>query len=164
MLKCEDVQNELEAFLSNELDKAQKTKIQDHLKECQNCSLSLKKSARLAEVLQSWQDIEPPPQMYEKLQTRIKSLETLRGKIFLNPVLLCGGLTIALLSSALPFTLEYEALKRVSPRTFGILLSTEPAIAVLVGIVLLGQQLDLRTFIAVTCVTIAAIGVTFSET
>ncbi|TQJ50974.1 EamA family transporter [Phycicoccus sp. SLBN-51] len=51
------------------------------------------------------------------------------------------GLGIALLSSVLPYSLELLALRRLSPRVFGILLSLEPAAAALAGWLVLGQSL-----------------------
>ena len=55
--------------------------------------------------------------------------------------LLLKGLGIAMLSSVLPYSLELLALRRLSARVFGILLSLEPAFAALAGLVVLGQVL-----------------------
>jgi len=76
MSKCEDVQKELEAFLSNEIDEPRKRQIHNHLKDCQNCSQALRQLTGLSKVLQSWQGLEPSPLMYEKLKTRIKTSES----------------------------------------------------------------------------------------
>lgn len=54
---------------------------------------------------------------------------------------LLEGLGIAVLSSVLPYSLELLALRRLSPRVFGILLSLEPAVAALAGLVVLRQRL-----------------------
>ncbi|WP_338089143.1 EamA family transporter [Phycicoccus endophyticus] len=51
------------------------------------------------------------------------------------------GLGIAVLSSALPYSLELLALRRLRPQVFGVLLSLEPACAALAGLVVLGQRL-----------------------
>ena len=51
------------------------------------------------------------------------------------------GLGIAVLSSVLPYSLELAALRHLSPRTFGVLLSLEPAAAALAGLLVLGQRL-----------------------
>ena len=51
------------------------------------------------------------------------------------------GAGIALLSSVLPYSLELIALRRLSARVFGVLLSLEPAVAALAGLVVLGQRL-----------------------
>ena len=54
---------------------------------------------------------------------------------------LAKGLGIAVLSSVLPYSLELAALRSLSPRVFGILLSLEPAAAALAGLIVLGQRL-----------------------
>jgi inner membrane transporter RhtA len=55
--------------------------------------------------------------------------------------ILLKGLGIAVLSSVLPYSLELLALRRMSPRVFGILLSLEPAAAALAGLLVLHQRL-----------------------
>ena len=76
---------------------------------------------------------------------------------------IAGALVVALLNAVLPMTLEFRALQRMSARTYGILMTLEPAIGALVGAVLLGQGIGLRMSIAVACVTVAALGVTRFE-
>jgi inner membrane transporter RhtA len=56
--------------------------------------------------------------------------------------LLVKGLGIAVLSSVLPYSLELLALRRLSAKVFGVLLSLEPAFAALAGLVVLGQVLS----------------------
>jgi inner membrane transporter RhtA len=56
--------------------------------------------------------------------------------------ILAKGLGIAVLSSVLPYSLELLALRRLSANVFGILLSLEPAVAALAGLLVLGQRLD----------------------
>ncbi len=85
MSKCEDVQKELEAFLSNEIDEARKSWIHNHLKDCQNCSQALRQLTGLSEALQTWQGLEPSPLMYEKLKTRMKTYESFWPRSFTNP-------------------------------------------------------------------------------
>jgi inner membrane transporter RhtA len=85
------------------------------------------------------------------------------GSALLNPGLLGLGLIVALLSSAIPFSLEFAALKRLPPRVYGVLVGLEPAIAAIVGVLLLGEILEWRTVAAIVCVTVATIGVTFSK-
>jgi hypothetical protein len=85
MSKCEDVQKELEAFLSNEIDEIQKSRIHNHLKDCQNCSQALRQLTGLSEVLKSWEGLEPSSLMYEKLKTRIKTYESFRARTFTKP-------------------------------------------------------------------------------
>ncbi len=77
--------------------------------------------------------------------------------------LLVGALAVAILSTAVPLSLEFEALKRMTARTYGILVTLEPAVAALVGAILLGQAMGLTGLLAVACVTAAALGVTISD-
>ena len=77
--------------------------------------------------------------------------------------LLAAVLAVAILSTALPLTLEFEALKRMTARTYGILVMLEPAVAAVVGALLLGQTIGLQGILAVACVTAAALGVTISD-
>lgn len=82
------------------------------------------------------------------------------GMTLLNPGILSMGLIAAFLTTVLPYSLEFAALKRMAPRNFGILMSIEPAIAALVGFVFLHEELSLRTLLATLLVTTAAIGIT----
>jgi inner membrane transporter RhtA len=82
------------------------------------------------------------------------------GAALLQPGVLGLGLAIALLGNVLPYSLEFKALKSLPPRVFGVLISIEPAIAALVGFLLLGEQLSVRALTAVGLVTVAAVGVT----
>lgn len=68
------------------------------------------------------------------------------------------GATVAILSSVLPYSLDLVALRRVSPRAFGVLLSMEPAIAALAGLVILGQGLTLSQVAALGLVVTANAG------
>jgi hypothetical protein len=85
MSRCKDIQKELEAFLNDETDTKKACEIQDHLKECPTCSQVLKESTRLSEVLQNWELIEPPSDLYENLKTKIKSADSYHKKIILTP-------------------------------------------------------------------------------
>jgi inner membrane transporter RhtA len=80
------------------------------------------------------------------------------GKALLRPGILVAGLGIGLLSSIIPYSLELEALRRIPPRVFGIWMSLEPAVAALVGLLLLGQALAAREWLAIGCVMIACAG------
>lgn len=80
-----------------------------------------------------------------------------------DPIILLAGFGVALLSTTIPFTLEFQALKRLSARAYGVLVSLEPAVAVLVGVVLLDEHIGAQGMVAVTCVVVAAIGITFTE-
>ena len=75
-----------------------------------------------------------------------------------DPVLLAAALGVGLLSSVVPFSLELEALRRIPVRVFGVLMSLEPAVAALVGFLVLGELLDLRAVVAILLVTTAAAG------
>ena len=79
------------------------------------------------------------------------------------PVLLLGGLAIAVLSSVVPYGLEMAALRRMPTRVFGILMSLEPAAAALSGLVVLGQALALREVTALLLVSLASAGVTLGR-
>jgi inner membrane transporter RhtA len=81
----------------------------------------------------------------------------------LDPLLLGSGFAIAVLATAIPFTLEFAALKRLSPRGYGVLVTLEPAVAVAIGAVLLGQAATPRTLLAATLVITAAVGVTLFD-
>jgi inner membrane transporter RhtA len=70
---------------------------------------------------------------------------------------------IAILSSVLPYTLELEALRRLPARTFGVLMSMEPAVAALAGLVILGETLTLRQWGGVACVIVACVTVTLGQ-
>ena len=80
------------------------------------------------------------------------------GPKLLNPALLPMGLLVAALSSALPYSLEMISLKKMPTKTFGILMSLEPAIASLVGLIVLGEALSLTQWLAILCVIIASLG------
>jgi inner membrane transporter RhtA len=64
------------------------------------------------------------------------------GRHLLEPKVLGIGLAVALLSSVVPYSLEVVALRRVNARAFGILLSMEPGIAAIAGLIVLGQRLS----------------------
>jgi inner membrane transporter RhtA len=81
-------------------------------------------------------------------------------RVAADPRLLLIALGVGLLSSVVPFSLELEALRRIPVRVFGVLMSLEPAIAALVGLVLLGEALGMREVGAIGLVVIASIGAT----
>lgn len=80
------------------------------------------------------------------------------GADLLHPGVLAAGLGVALLSSVLPYTVELEALRRLPERTFGVLLSLEPAVAALVGLIVLDQHLLGREIVAIALVVAASAG------
>jgi inner membrane transporter RhtA len=80
------------------------------------------------------------------------------GSELLAPAHLAIGLGIGLLSSAVPFALEFEALRRLPKATFGVLMSLEPAVAAVVGFVALSQGLALVEVVAIALVVAACAG------
>jgi inner membrane transporter RhtA len=80
------------------------------------------------------------------------------GGDLVDPALLGVGLAVALLSSAIPYSFELEALRRLPENTFGVLMSLEPAVAALVGLAFLGQALSGREVAAIALVVIASAG------
>ena len=81
----------------------------------------------------------------------------------LEPWVVGAALVVAVLSTALPLTLEFEALQRMPPRTYGIFVTLEPVVATAIGALLLAQAIGIQGFVAVACVTVAALGVTISD-
>jgi len=81
----------------------------------------------------------------------------------LTPGLFAAGIGVAMLSSAIPYTMEMIALKELPARTFGILMSLEPAVAALAGLVFLREVLSLRQWLAVALVIAASTGSTLSS-
>jgi len=77
------------------------------------------------------------------------------GAALLEPRVLLVGLAVALLSSALPYALELAALRRLAAETFSILVSLAPAVAALVGWVILGQVLGPAEIIGMGFVILA---------
>jgi inner membrane transporter RhtA len=84
------------------------------------------------------------------------------GRSLLRPGVLATGAAIGLLSSIIPYSLELETLRRVPAKVFGIWMSVEPAVAALVGLVMLGQSLSLAEWAAIGCVTVASAGAALS--
>jgi len=75
-----------------------------------------------------------------------------------TPAMLAGGVAVALLSSALPYSLEMMALRRLPQRVFGILVSSGPAIAALAGFIWLGERLTSLQWLAIVLVIVASGG------
>ena len=72
-----------------------------------------------------------------------------------RPAVLATGVAIGVLSSVIPYRLELESLRRMPMRLFGVWMSMEPAVAALIGLVMLGQHLTLLEWLAVCLVMIA---------
>lgn len=86
------------------------------------------------------------------------------GATLLSPALLPYALGVALLSSALPYSLEMVSMTRLPARTFSTLLSLEPAVAALAGVTLLGEHLRPLQWLAIVAIIIAAAGTALSVT
>jgi inner membrane transporter RhtA len=80
------------------------------------------------------------------------------GRNLLDPQLLGAGVGVGLLSSALPWSLELEALRRLPAHVFSVVLSLEPAVAALSGFVFLDEHLGLRSWTAIGLVVVASAG------
>ena len=101
MSKCEDIQNELDAFLSDEIDEPQKSRIRDHLQDCRNCSQALQRLKKLSGVLQDWEAPKPSPLMYEKFKARMKD-----RKSFGNPLVRKVAFKLAEVAAIVAITLS----------------------------------------------------------
>lgn len=82
------------------------------------------------------------------------------GTALIQPWVLMAGFGVALLSSVIPYSLDLEALRKIPPRVFGILMSLEPAVAALIGLLVLQESLHGSQWIAVLCVVVASAGAT----
>jgi threonine/homoserine efflux transporter RhtA len=80
------------------------------------------------------------------------------GTAMFRPTVLATGAAIGLLSSVIPYWLELEALRRIPARLFGVWMSMQPAVAALIGLVMLGQRLSLPEWGGVGCVVAASGG------
>ena len=80
-----------------------------------------------------------------------------------DPGAIAGGLVVAVLSSALPYSLELAALRRIASAAYGVLMSLEPGIAALVGFALLGQALGWGDAAGIILVATASAGVSWSS-
>jgi inner membrane transporter RhtA len=80
------------------------------------------------------------------------------GAALIQPWVLAAGLGVALLSSVIPYSLELEALRRMPTKVFGVLMSLEPAIAALVGLLVLNEVLGSVQWVGVLLVVAASVG------
>lgn len=85
------------------------------------------------------------------------------GTALLDLHLLPALLGVAVLSSALPYTLEMIALTRLPARTFGTLMSIEPAFGALSGLLFLGEQLSSLQWLAIGAIIVASVGTTLGS-
>jgi inner membrane transporter RhtA len=82
------------------------------------------------------------------------------GSRLLHPSWLAVGLGVALLSSVIPYSLELEALRRMRPQPFGVLMSLEPAMAALAGLIVISQSLSAVELVGIALVIAASAGAT----
>jgi inner membrane transporter RhtA len=80
------------------------------------------------------------------------------GSHLLEPRSLALGAAVGVLSSAIPYSFEIEALRRIPTSVFGVLMSIEPAVAALAGWIVLGQGLGTRAVLGITLVVAASVG------
>jgi inner membrane transporter RhtA len=80
------------------------------------------------------------------------------GATLLSPALLPAACTVAFLSSALPYSLEMYALTRLPTRTFGVLMSGDPALAALSGLAFLHETLSITQWAAIASIMFASAG------
>jgi len=80
------------------------------------------------------------------------------GSELLAPGVLAVAAAVAMLSSAIPYTLEMEALRRMPAGVFGVMMSIEPAVAALAGFILLDEGLATRELVAILLVVAASAG------
>ncbi len=80
------------------------------------------------------------------------------GGNLLTPHSLLVGSAVGMLSSAIPYSLELEALRRISTSVFGVLMSLEPAMAAFAGWLVLGQSLSGRQLLGIGLVVAASSG------
>jgi inner membrane transporter RhtA len=83
------------------------------------------------------------------------------GGHLLEPRSLALGAAVGMLSSAIPYSFENEALRRIPPSVFGVLMSLEPAMAALVGFVVLSQRLSSRSMLGIALVVCASAGASY---
>jgi inner membrane transporter RhtA len=84
------------------------------------------------------------------------------GGTLFSPDLLGIGLLVGIASSAIPYALEMVAMRQLPPHTFSTLLSAEPVIGALMGLVFLGEQLAPVQWISVGLIVFASVGAAMS--
>ena len=80
------------------------------------------------------------------------------GLSMFAPAILPAALAMALLSSAIPYSLEMMSMTRLSAKTFGVLMSVEPGIGAFAGLVLLRERLSMTQVIAIILIVVASVG------
>ena len=85
------------------------------------------------------------------------------GAALLRPGTAALGLAVGVLSSALPYSLDLLALRRLPTAVFGVLTSLNPAMAAIAGLLVLGQHLPSRQLLGIGFVIAASAGVTLTQ-
>jgi inner membrane transporter RhtA len=85
------------------------------------------------------------------------------GQLLSLETLVLGG-AVGVLSSVIPYSFEVEALRRIAPPVFGVLMSLEPAVAALAGFLVVGQRISVRLLVGIALVVVASVGSTRSGT
>ena len=85
------------------------------------------------------------------------------GPKLVDPAILPFGMGVAIFSSALPYTLEMIALRRLSTKVFGTLMSFEPAIAAIAGVVVLHERLTITQWTSIGAIILASVGAVAGE-
>ncbi len=80
------------------------------------------------------------------------------GSHLLDAESLYAGAAVGVLSSAIPYSFEVEALRRIATAVFGVLMSLEPGFAALAGLLILGQHLGARVLVGIALVIVASVG------
>jgi inner membrane transporter RhtA len=80
-----------------------------------------------------------------------------------SPAVLAACAAIGLLGSTIPYALDHVALRRISARAFGVLMSLHPAVGAIVGFLVLDQGLSPQTIVAIALVVVASIVAARSE-
>lgn len=80
------------------------------------------------------------------------------GATLFDPKIAALGLVVAVLSSAIPYSLEMIALRGIPKRSFGVLLSLEPAVGALAGLAILHERLVVTQWLAIAAIVAASVG------
>lgn len=72
------------------------------------------------------------------------------------------GAVVGLMSSVIPYSLDLVALRTIKPSVYAVLMSLEPAVAALAGIVIIREGLSVLQWLAVACVVVASAGATLT--
>ncbi|GAB2689370.1 DMT family transporter [Nocardia thraciensis] len=85
------------------------------------------------------------------------------GRTLIDPGVLCAGAVVAVVSAVIPYSLELAALQRLSPGIVGTLLTLEPVVAALAGLVVLHEGLSIPRWAGIVCICSSAAYVTWQN-